>query len=186
MDELADVPEYVAALNFAPTAILVSRHRNIRFYNRLFCSIFGCGPHELVGRSLECIYASHSEFERVGVRVLPFMKATGSFSEDRILKRNDGTLFWCRVSGCAFNLSEPYAGAAWIFEDLSAVRNVSNRLTPREREVAQLLVAGKTSKLIARELGLSSRTIEAYRASLSQKLGVSSASHLIAKLVGAR
>ena len=47
-------------------------------------------------------------------------------------------------------------------------------LSQREREVLELLVAGKSNKLIARELALSPRTVEAHRARLMERLGVRS------------
>jgi two-component system response regulator FixJ len=47
-------------------------------------------------------------------------------------------------------------------------------LSPREREVLDLLIVGKPNKLIARELGLSPRTVEAHRARLMSRLGVGS------------
>jgi FixJ family two-component response regulator len=43
-------------------------------------------------------------------------------------------------------------------------------LTPREREVFDLLVTGMSSKLIARELGGSFRTIEIHRAQVMRKM----------------
>ncbi len=43
-------------------------------------------------------------------------------------------------------------------------------LTPREREVFELLVTGMSSKLIARSLGGSHRTIEIHRAQVMRKL----------------
>jgi FixJ family two-component response regulator len=43
-------------------------------------------------------------------------------------------------------------------------------LTPREREVFELLVTGMSSKLIARELGGSFRTIEIHRAQVMRKM----------------
>lgn len=45
-------------------------------------------------------------------------------------------------------------------------------LTPREREIARCVAAGMISKEIARNLGLSPRTIEKARAQLQEKLGV--------------
>ena len=47
-------------------------------------------------------------------------------------------------------------------------------LSPRERQVLALLTAGKSNKEIARDLGLSSRTVEVHRARLMAHLGVGS------------
>ena len=56
-------------------------------------------------------------------------------------------------------------------------------LTPREREIFDRIVAGKLNKQIADDLGISLRTVKAYRAQLMEKLGVSSAAEL-GKLAG--
>lgn len=48
------------------------------------------------------------------------------------------------------------------------------QLSPREREVLDLLMAGKSNKVIARDLGLSPRTVEIHRARLMTRLGVGS------------
>ena len=47
-------------------------------------------------------------------------------------------------------------------------------LSPREREVLDLLMAGKPNKAIARDLGLSPRTVEVHRARLMARLDVGS------------
>ncbi len=47
-------------------------------------------------------------------------------------------------------------------------------LPPRERQVLDLLLAGKSNKAIAQELGLSPRTVETHRARLMTRLGVAS------------
>jgi FixJ family two-component response regulator len=51
-------------------------------------------------------------------------------------------------------------------------------LTPREREVFDRIVAGKLNKQIADDLGISLRTVKAYRAQLMAKLGVDTAAAL--------
>lgn len=58
-------------------------------------------------------------------------------------------------------------------------------LTPREREVMDLVVAGKLNKLIARELGISQRTVEIHRARVMQKMQVSSVSQLVQVVIRA-
>jgi FixJ family two-component response regulator len=52
------------------------------------------------------------------------------------------------------------------------------QLTPRERDVFDLIVAGKLNKQIAGELGIAERTVKAQRASIMAKLGAANAAEL--------
>ncbi|MBL8471531.1 MAG: response regulator transcription factor [Rhodocyclaceae bacterium] len=63
--------------------------------------------------------------------------------------------------------------------DLRQVAARHADLTPREREVMQLIVAGRLNKQIADELGLSTRTVELHRAHLMEKMQADSLSHLV-------
>jgi two-component system response regulator FixJ len=68
----------------------------------------------------------------------------------------------------------PHEGLAAAHpEVVEAARRMAG-LSPREREVLELLVAGKPNKLIAHELGISQRTAEVHRARLMARLGVRS------------
>lgn len=53
------------------------------------------------------------------------------------------------------------------------------RLTPREHEVLNLLVAGRQNKAIAHELAISPRTVEIHRANVMEKMGARSLSDLV-------
>ena len=52
-------------------------------------------------------------------------------------------------------------------------------LTRREREIMNLLVEGKKNKLIAQELGISTRTVELHRAKVMEKLHANSLSDIV-------
>jgi two-component system response regulator FixJ len=52
-------------------------------------------------------------------------------------------------------------------------------LTPREREIFELVAAGEPNKVIARNLGISFRTVELHRARIIEKLQARSLSDLI-------
>jgi FixJ family two-component response regulator len=53
------------------------------------------------------------------------------------------------------------------------------RLTPREREILDLVAAGRSTKEIARALDLSPRTVETHRANLADKLGAGSVAEMV-------
>jgi FixJ family two-component response regulator len=59
------------------------------------------------------------------------------------------------------------------------------RLTPREREVIDLLARGKANKVIAADLGVSQRTVEIHRARVMEKMGAASLAHLVRMVVRA-
>jgi FixJ family two-component response regulator len=68
----------------------------------------------------------------------------------------------------------------------AAVSQRLARLTPREREVMTLLVAGKTSKEIATALNVSVRTVEGHRRMVFSKVDVSSAAQLVSTVLSGR
>jgi DNA-binding NarL/FixJ family response regulator len=52
-------------------------------------------------------------------------------------------------------------------------------LTPREREIVQLIAEGRTTKEVATRLGVSEKTIEAHRGNIMRKLNLQSAVDLV-------
>jgi DNA-binding NarL/FixJ family response regulator len=55
----------------------------------------------------------------------------------------------------------------------------TSRLTPRQREIVQLLAEGKSSKEVAVALGLSVKTAETHRANIMRRLNCHSVSELV-------
>jgi DNA-binding NarL/FixJ family response regulator len=58
-------------------------------------------------------------------------------------------------------------------------QSIRERLTPREREIVQLLSEGKSSKEVAVILGISVKTSETHRANIMRKLEIHSVSQLV-------
>jgi FixJ family two-component response regulator len=64
-------------------------------------------------------------------------------------------------------------------------RALLHRLTPREREVLDMVARGWATKQIARALDVSPRTVEAHRANLADKLGTTSVADMVRLVLAA-
>jgi RNA polymerase sigma factor (sigma-70 family) len=62
---------------------------------------------------------------------------------------------------------------------LEGVNALFARLTPRERQVLELIVRGQTNKHVARELGPTERTVKAHRQRVMEKMQVRSIAELV-------
>ena len=177
------VVDYRLAFDAAPVGLVISRNRIMIDCNRQLCEMFHASREVLIGQTFQVLYPSVDEYERLGARIAPILNTTGIYSDNRIMKRANGEMFWCHVMGRAFNRADPHEGGVWSFEDLSALRPVRAELTAREREVAARLLEGMTSKEIGRCLDISHRTVEIYRTRLMRKYGAASSAELVQKLL---
>jgi two-component system, LuxR family, response regulator FixJ len=132
-----------------------------------------------------------------GLAVIEQMRAAGA-DQPVVMLTGHGTVEMCRrafKAGAAEFLEKPVDDEVLLEAVQGAVRSHVlsrrrdaagrearerfGRLSPREREVLGLVVAGLTNKEIGRALGLSPRTVETHRANLSDKLQVQSLAQLI-------
>jgi PAS domain S-box-containing protein len=182
--------DYRTAFDLAPIGLVLSRNRLMLDCNRHALEMFGTTHAALVGQSFELLYPTHDEFERTGERIVVSLNAHGRYADERVMRRVGtvaggvaGELFWCRVAGRALDPLHPHAGGIWSFEDLSSRRQLRVELTPREREIAALLIDGLTSKLIGRRLAISPRTVDVYRARLMRKYAAATTPELVKRLL---
>jgi two-component system response regulator DctR len=83
------------------------------------------------------------------------------FNDNQLMDRVEEALAQSRVAG-----------------ERAAVRERLATLSAREREVLDLILAGKLNKVVADQLGISMRTVEVHRAHIFDKMQVSSAVEL--------
>lgn len=130
--------------------------------------------------------AVQAELNRRGV-VLPTIFLTGAAdvpvavaamragAADFIEKPFENELLLARVHQVIARHAQRMAELA---ERLEFARRIDT-LTPREREVLELVVTGLTSKEIARKLDNSPRTVEVHRTKVMEKLGAETLADLV-------
>jgi len=183
---ISDV-DYQLAFELAPLGMALSRQRVMVDCNQALCDIFGASREQLLGQSFQLLYPSAAEYERTGARIAPILGRNGTYADDRVMKRVGGRFqgeaFWCHVTGRALQRESPHEAGIWSFEDLGSRRAVRAGLSPREREVAALLMHGQTSKEIGKILAISHRTVEIHRAKLMRKYQAHNTPDLVHRLL---
>ncbi len=79
----------------------------------------------------------------------------------------------------SLRLSPPAASQDLAANPGDPAKSHRSRLTPREREILQLLAEGKSNKEVATLLGISVNTAEAHRANIMTKLDLHSLAELV-------
>lgn len=172
------------AFDHSPAGICVTAGPLVTACNREFGWMLGCDPSELVGGTLADCHASRQHYAQSVDAAQAGLAGTGTHRDERLLRRRGGELFWCKVVARAVEAADPLQCVVWNFQDLSALRPVVPDLTDREQQIARQLMAGGTSKEIARLVGISPRTVEGHRGRLMRKLGVANQRQLVARLIG--
>lgn len=173
------------AFDHAPMGLALTERRIIRSCNGTFAKMFGYEKQDLIGQSFRLLYGTDQEFHQVRDIGLEPLRQSLPYSDERLMRRADGNRIWCRFRARTLTPDDPLARTVLSFA-LIETKNTGPQLTKREREVLLLLSQGKTSKEIARDLGLSPRTIEDVRARLLKKFKVKNVAVLLAGLSGLR
>jgi DNA-binding CsgD family transcriptional regulator len=178
--------DYEDLFRHLPVAVIVARERIMVDCNARALELFRAQRSDIVEQSFSKLYPQQKDFATTGRRLAPLISKRAVFSDNRIMRRVDGSHFWVTVCGFGYNPKRPFELAIWTFTDLSEDArqpDVASTLTERERDVAALLVNRMTSKEIGRELNISPRTVDIYRASLLKKYEVRATTDLIARLL---
>lgn len=120
--------ELYGILNTAVVGIVLLRHRKIDRCNSRMEELFGFGRGEMVGCSTRVWYLSDESYQQVGQDVYADLAAGREAFRDLEFMRRDGTRFWARLAGRAFNPRDPYAGSVWIIEDLTEEHEANKEL----------------------------------------------------------
>ena len=130
-------------LDNATVGVAFVRRRVYQRCNARLEEMFGYAPGEMAGQSTRIMFPSVTDFEEAGRLVYAKLTGDRPFSSDWLLKRADGSTFWCKVVGKVVDPQAPEDGSIWIFDDINAEHEAREAL---ERALAEqeLILANAT------------------------------------------
>jgi len=131
--------EQALILDNATIGITFLRERAIQRCNPRMEEMLGYPPGELIGRTTRIVHVSDEAFDEVGRIGYAAMASGEAYTEERQLRRKDGSLVWCKVVGRAIDPARPLEGSIWIYDDITAEHAA--------REGLERMVAERTSEL---------------------------------------
>jgi diguanylate cyclase (GGDEF)-like protein/PAS domain S-box-containing protein len=131
--------EQALILDNATIGIAFLRQRVLQRCSRQLEAMLGYAPGELIGQSTERMHVSRAAYEEVGRTGYAMMALGEAYTEERQLRRKDGSTVWCKVAGRAIDPADPQEGSIWIYDDITAERAA--------REGLERVVEERTSEL---------------------------------------
>jgi PAS domain S-box-containing protein len=128
-------------LKTAPVGISFASSRRHRWVNDAFAAMLGYDKSELVGQSSRMHFDDHESWETFGAEAYPVLASGGTYVTERLMKRKDGSRFWCQVSGNAVDPGDLARGSIWINVDVTERHRAEQeilRALEKERELNEL------------------------------------------------
>lgn len=128
-----------ALLDSAGVGILFIAQRTVVQCNQRCAEIFGLGStHALIGHSSETLHPSRAAFRELGRLAYPMLSLGLSYRTERLLRRNNGELFWAHLSGRLVNPHASEEGSIWVIDDIDAYKRSQAQLSLSQRDLALL------------------------------------------------
>ena len=119
--------EQQALLNNVLVGIQFTRERKTVRCNRRFEEMFGYALGAAVGAPTRDSFFTDEEYERVGQDYARLDQGQ-THSREAWVRRQDGSGFWCRISGRAVEPGNPAQGYVWLLEDITQQHEAEERV----------------------------------------------------------
>ncbi|MEI8288857.1 MAG: PAS domain S-box protein [Verrucomicrobiota bacterium] len=126
-------------LETVPTGIAFLKGRQVVSANLTFDRIFGYAHGETVKLTTVAFYADPQDFERVGRKGYAAMARGETFRIELPMRRQDGSVFPCCLTGRAINPQNPAAGSIWQLEDITDRKRIELALAESEKKFRKLV-----------------------------------------------
>jgi diguanylate cyclase (GGDEF)-like protein/PAS domain S-box-containing protein len=142
--------EQQALLDNVVVGIAISRERKLVRCNRRFEEMFGFAAGAAIGASWRQVYFTEEEFDS-RAQLYAELDQGRTHVREQWLRRQDGSGFWCKVSGRAVAAGEPARGYVWLMEDVSERRRADEALERLVREQDAVLQNAVTGIIFVKD-----------------------------------
>lgn len=163
------------------------------YVNPKVYDILGCAPEDILGKTLFDFMPPEEAIQVAGVlqSIAKARKSFSNFANTNIHKNGQRVVL--ETSGVPiFAKNKQFQGYRGISRNITErIRAEDERrkletLTPREQDVLELVINGKTNKGIARELGISDKTVELHRSRVMAKMEAKTLADLVKMTITAK
>jgi PAS domain S-box-containing protein len=106
----------------SPIGIAFVTDRIVRRANPRFNNLFSLEPGGAVGLPTAAFYPDAESYESFGRQYYPILGQGERVDVVRVMRRGDGSDFWCRIIGQVLDASRPQDGSIWLMEDVTERR----------------------------------------------------------------
>ena len=114
--------EQKAIVDAVPVGIGLLKDRHVAYCNQRIDQMFGFPPGGMVGRSTRVWYPDDAAYEAGGRKVYEILQRGELHWREEQLVRQDGSLFWARITARLIDPQDPAKGVLGIMEDISVER----------------------------------------------------------------
>jgi PAS domain S-box-containing protein len=140
--------EYQAVLENAFDGVALVRNQTIARCNRRLEQMFGYAPGELIGSPIETLYAERNDWKQVGKFIAGPPLARNSYQGEHLMRRRDGSFFWCIIAGLAVDPIDPGKGSIWRLQDNTQRKEAEQALRNHQAEL-EGRVRSRTAELVS-------------------------------------
>lgn len=121
-----------------PVGIAAGRNRVFTHVNPFLCEMLGYQAEELIGQSVQIMFATDEEFQRVGRDVYADLKAHGAGVIETVVRRKSGELLNVLMSSTQIQADNDFTDVTFNFIDITKSRRMERDLFWQNRELTAL------------------------------------------------
>ncbi len=141
--------EMDAIFKSASVGIALTRAGRVERSNARADEMFGCEAGGLLGVTVQLLFSTTGENTVPGA--LARLARGETHRREKLLKRMDGSTFWCRFAGRAVDTQDPSRGNVWMLEDISEEHAAAEALRAANDEQSAIFESATSGIALIRD-----------------------------------